>query len=328
MSYVCAADHSGTTGPHIIREILVIRRGFGDEYCGRKTVKEAVTSEELPPEIGALLASLAEQTPSNDASVVLDAALAARPATPVQQPPTDSEVAAFGRAVDDVQRTLVTLTADDWTRPAVNGLTVGELVGHLIGTQHLMAAEFGLAEPITDSTDHIESTRDAIAVGAASTPAEAAGEFARASAVVTNHLAGLDAHGLATESRFGTIVAAIDFVLVVRIFELWTHDNDLRRSVGLPPVEPDPDRLWMMTRTVMPVVDRIGGNQLRIVLTGAGGGVWPAHGDEVAEVVVDSVDFCRRVANRMPLDELRADISGDHTAATDTLSALANLALD
>ena len=287
-----------------------------------------MTSEELPPEIGALLASLTEATPTNDTSKVLDAALVARRAEPVQRPPTDTEVEGFARAVDDVEQTLRQLAEQDWIRPAVNGLTVGELAGHLIGTQYLMAAEFGLINPVTGSTDHIESTREAITTGAASTPAQAADEFARASSVLTSYLRALDAQGLGTESRFGSIVADIRFLLVVRIFELWTHDNDLRRAVGLPRVEPDPDRLWMMTRTVMPVVDRIGGDQLRIVLTGAGGGVWPADGEELAEVVADSIAFCRRVANRMPLDELHADVSGDRTAASKTLSALAELALD
>ena len=124
------------------------------------------------------------------------------------------------------------------------------------------------------------------------------------------------------------IDAEIRFLLVVRVFELWTHDNDLRRAVGLDRVEPDADRLWMMTRTVMPVVERIGGDRLRIVLTGAGGGVWPASGDEVAEIALDAVAFCRRVANRVSLDELDVDISGDFAAANALLDELATLALD
>jgi hypothetical protein len=156
----------------------------------------------------------------------------------------------------------------------------------------------------------------------------AAEEFARASHLLTTHLDGLDEQGLATESRFGSIVADISFLLVVRIFELWTHDNDLRRAIGLGRVEPDPDRLWMMTRTVMPVVDRIGGDRLRIVLTGPGGGVWPAQNEEAAEVVVDAVEFCRRVANRLPIEFLHADITGDAAAANVTLHDLATLALD
>lgn len=288
-----------------------------------------MTNEHLPPEIGALLASLTEQPPSNDASKVFAAALATRPASPMRPAPTDNEAAAFARAVDDVHRTLTLLSADDWDTPSVNGLSVGELVGHLIGTQLHMATELGLLEDAdTASTDHIESTRPAIVTGAASSPADAAAEFARASKVLTDHLSQLDARSLAVESRFGEIVAKISFLLVVRVFELWTHDNDLRRAAGLDRVEPDADRLWMMTRTVMPVVDQIGGDRLRIVLTGAGGGVWPASGDEAAEIVVDSIAFCRRVANRVSLDDLHADISGDRDTANDTLRALAGLALD
>src|SRR6185503_11746516 len=138
----------------------------------------------------------------------------------------------------------------------------------------------------------------------------------------------LDAQGLAAQSRFGPINADLRFLLVVRVFELWTHDNDLRRAVGLGRVEPDSERLWMMTRTAMPVVHGLGGDRLRVVLTGAGGGVWPASGGEVAEVVIDAVAFCRRVANRMPMEDLDAYITGDVAAAERTLNDLATLALD
>ena len=258
----------------------------------------------------------------------MQAALAARPAETLQPAPTDNEAAAFARACDDVHKTVTLISADDWDRPAVNGLSVGELVGHLIGTQLSMAAELGLGIATSNSTDHIESTRTAISAGAASTPAAAAAEFARASAVLTDHLVQLDESGLAAPSRFGTIEAEISFLLVVRVFELWTHDNDLRRAVGLDRVEPDDDRLWMMTRTVMPVVERIGGDHLRIVLTGAGGGVWPASGDEVAEIALDAVAFCRRVANRVSLDDLDVDVNGDVEAANMLLDELATLALD
>jgi uncharacterized protein (TIGR03083 family) len=276
-----------------------------------------LTSDDLPPELGALLASLVEQPPSNAPSAVLGAALAARPARPVQAPPSDDEVAAFSCAIDDVQHTLEVLTEEDWAGPAVNGLTIGELVGHLIGTQQLMAAELGLSTPTPSSADHIESTRRAITAGAASSPADAAAEFARASKVVTMHLSGL-----------GTIAVDIKFLLVVRIFELWTHDNDLRHAARLERVEPDADRLWMMTRAVMPVVDQLGGGRLRMVLTGPGGGVWPASAGEIAEIVVDAVAFCRRVANRLPIEALDAHITGDVAAADRTLNDLAMLALD
>jgi uncharacterized protein (TIGR03083 family) len=267
-------------------------------------------------------------TPSNDASAVMMAAFAARPAQTMQHPPADNEAAGFARAINDVHHTITLISPDDWGRPAVNGLSVGELVGHLIGTQLLMADELGLGDPISSSTDHIESTRPAISAGAASLPDAAAAEFRRISTVLTNHLLQLDDVGLAVQSRFGTIAADIRFLLVVRVFELWTHDNDLRRAVGLDRVEPDADRLWMMTRTVMPVVGRIGGDRLRIVLTGAGGGVWQASRDEIAEIALDATAFCRRVANRVSLEDLDADISGDGAVAHELLEQLATLALD
>jgi uncharacterized protein (TIGR03083 family) len=287
-----------------------------------------LTAQDIPAEIGALLASLTEQAPSNDASIVIHAALSRRAPAPIQPPPASDEVAAFARAVGDVQHTLGLLEPDDWSRPAVNGLTVGELVGHLIGTQLAMAAELGLADPIAASDDHIEATRSAITAAVGVSPHEAAAEFARASAVVTTHLTTLDAQGLASPARFGSLIADVRFLLLGRVFELWTHDNDLRRAVGLGRVEPDPDRLWMMTRAVMPLVRLVGDSRIRFVLTGAGGGVWPAEGDEVAEVAVDSIEFCRRVANRIDLADLDAHISGDSDVADGTLTALAGLALD
>ena len=164
--------------------------------------------------------------------------------------------------------------------------------------------------------------------GAAMGPVAAADEFARASILLLDHIGHLPAAELEQQAMFGPITADIRFLLLVRVFELWTHDNDLRRAVGLHRVEPDPDRLWMMTRAAMPVVERIGGDRLRVVLTGVGGGVWPATGDEVAEVVVDAVAFCRRVANRLALDELHAEITGDVPVAERVLTELASLALD
>ncbi len=287
-----------------------------------------MTTPDIPAEIGALLALLAEEPPTIAAGAVVGAALAARPSAPIQAPPVDNEVAAFGRAVDDVQRTLDMLEPRHWPMTAVNGLSVGELVGHLIGTQQAMAAELGIAEPTSDSTDHIEVTRSAIDSTARSTPTEGARRFAMESAVVTTHLADRDAAGLAAPAHVGLFLTDVKFLLIARVFELWTHDNDLRAAVGWARVEPDADRLWMMTRTVMPLVDGLSGGGVRVVLTGEGGGVWEPTDDEVAEVVTDALSFCRRVANRLAIDDLDAEIGGDSSATVSMLTALATLALD
>jgi uncharacterized protein (TIGR03083 family) len=283
---------------------------------------------DISPELGALLDSINEQPPSTDVADVVRAALAARAALPLQPAPGGDEVAAFGRAVDDVRRTLGSLAEAHWALPAVNGLTVGELVGHLIGTQQAMAAELGLSASTSHSDDHIEMTRHAVDAARSMTPMEAADAFANASRVVTRHLATLSPDGLSAPARFGPVTADVRFLLIGRVFELWTHDNDLRAAVGMPRVEPDRERLWMMTRAAMPFVRLLSNPALRVVLTGPGGGVWPAEGDEVGEVVADSAAFCRRIANRISVRDVRAEVSGDAGAANAMLEAIAALALD
>src|SRR4051812_30824571 len=142
-----------------------------------------------------------------------------------------------------------------------------------------MAAELGITEASSSEPDHIESTRAAIDAAVALAPAQAAGEFVRTSQVVLDHLDQLDPQALAAPARVGQLVSDVRFLLIARVFELWTHGNDLRRAAGLPRVEPDADRLWMMTRAVMPLVRVIADQRIRVVLTGPGGGVWPAAGD-------------------------------------------------
>ena len=40
----------------------------------------------------------------------------------------------------------------------------------------------------------------------------------------------------------------LSMLLVVRAFELWIHDNDIRQAAGLPPSVPDPSTLSLMTQ--------------------------------------------------------------------------------
>ena len=41
---------------------------------------------------------------------------------------------------------------------------------------------------------------------------------------------------------------------MVRAFELWTHENDIRRAAGLPASVPDPATLRLMTELVAGVL--------------------------------------------------------------------------
>ena len=129
-------------------------------------------------------------------------------------------------------------------------------------------------------------------------------------------------------------------LLVVRAFELWIHDNDIRQAVGLPPSVPDPSMLSLMTQAaawLLPrAVARSGPSEpanVHLVLTGPGGGTWDipiGDGPPAAEVaiVTDAVEFCRLAANRATPDDLSLHITGDADRAALVLAAAPTLALD
>ena len=115
----------------------------------------------------------------------------------------------------------------------------------------------------------------------------------------------------------------LDLLLVARAFELWVHDIDIRRAVGLPPSAPDASTLSLMTelrgrdaaargrpdRRDEPI-------SLHLVLTGPGGGTWDLPIGEGLDalpttIVTDAVGFCHLVGNRAAPDELDLYITGD-----------------
>jgi hypothetical protein len=70
-------------------------------------------------------------------------------------------------------------------------------------------------------------------------------------------------------------------LLVVRAFELWIHENDIRLAAGLPLAVPDAPVLRVMTRLAARLLPGAaaragvpGPGRLHLVLTGPGGGTW------------------------------------------------------
>jgi len=75
--------------------------------------------------------------------------------------------------------------------------------------------------------------------------------------------------------------------------------------------------------------------QVRLVLTGAGGGTWDVAmagvhlaGDRQLNIVTDVVGFCRLVARRVAPADLELHVGGDPDQAARVLAAAATLALD
>ena len=267
---------------------------------------------------------------------VMAASLLARGAgQPVPAVPEISGAEAFGRAADAFYGLLCALGEEDWAKPALRGLDVQGLVGHLIGVEE--DVQRGVAgDPDVAFANHVESTQPAAVRQADRSPAQTRAEWRRA-ADRTLDLAGESDARVAVHG----IRLPVDALLVVRAFELWIHDNDIRHAVGLPPSVPNTPVLRMMSdlaaRLLPYAAARTGLREpvdVHLVLTGPGGGTWeitvgqsPPDPVDVA-IVTDAVGFCRLAGNRVTPAELDVHITGDSGRAAGVLAAATTLALD
>jgi hypothetical protein len=123
-------------------------------------------------------------------------------------------------------------------------------------------------------------------------------------------------------------------VLVARVFEVWTHTEDLCRALHRDPPPLDAARLHLMTRVAVPAIPLGmllgnidgGSHTARIVLTGRGGGVWnqPLQlgadaGEPIVTIVADALEFCRLAAQRIAPENLSAEVDGSLDLAGDVL---------
>jgi uncharacterized protein (TIGR03083 family) len=272
---------------------------------------------------------------------VITAALLARAAgrpDPVPEPISPDE--ALRRAVDAFYELLLELPDPDWARPALRDLDVQGLVGHLTGVEEDVQRCLA-GDPAVAAAEHVASTQAAAVRQAGRPPAQTREEWRRA-ADRTIELA--RACDLGAEMAVHGLRIPLSLLLIVRAFELWVHDNDVRQAAGLPPSVPDPATLRLMTEVAALLLPhaaaRTGVDEpmsLHLVLTGPGGGTWDvpigtcgAGGAEPADVVIvsDAVDFCRLVANRAAPAGLDLHISGDAGLAAAVLAAAPVLALD
>ena len=275
---------------------------------------------------------------------VIAAALLARAAgRPDPAPEPISPQEGFRRAADAFHELLRELPDGDWARPALRDLDVQGLVGHLTGVEEDVQRCLA-GDPAVAAAEHVASTQAAAVRQAGRTPAQTREEWRRA-AERTIELA--RACDLDAEMAVHGLRIPLSLLLVVRAFELWVHDNDIRQAVGLPSSVPDPATLGLMTevaaRLLPHAAARTGVDEpmsLHLVLTGPGGGTWDvpigtggaggASSTEPADVVIvsDAVDFCRLVANRADPAGLDVHITGDAGLAAAILAAAPVLALD
>jgi uncharacterized protein (TIGR03083 family) len=282
---------------------------------------------------------------------VLAASWQARPAGhPEPEPAEISPAEAFRRAADALDALLGTLADDDWSLPVLRDLDVQGLVGHLVGVEEDVHRCLS-GDPEVADTDHVEASQPAAARQAGRRAGQTRAEWRRAAGRTLDLVrapAGSPAElappaGLAPPAELALhgMRLSLDTLLVVRAFELWTHENDIRQAAGLPLAVPDPSALRLMTGLAAPALPlgaaRTGLEapvHVHLVLTGPGGGTWDVvlgeGGRDPAPVriVTGTVGFCRLVANRVVPADLDLDITGDPGRAASVLAAAAALALD
>jgi uncharacterized protein (TIGR03083 family) len=298
----------------------------------------------------ALAEADAVQPPAALGSTVRTRAFEARAAgMPVDAPAPVDPGEAFRRAVAALDGVLASLSAPEWTRPALRGLDVQGLIGHLIGVERGFQRALAATDDAHADDDHVASTDSYATEQQDRNPAETLAAWRDAVAETEELVGSLGPAG----SDTGPTVALYGLRLplstwfVVRTFELWTHEEDVRRATGRALAAPDPASLRLMTTLAVGFVPaamaRAGrtaeGRSARLVLTGAGGGTWSTwlspgdlgralEGPADVRIVADAVDFCRVVANRLAAAAIDADVHGDRALADDILAGVATLALD
>ncbi len=298
----------------------------------------------------ALAEADAQRPPKGLGTTVLEAALATRTAgRPVDEPAPISPVEAFRRAVASVDRLLTALGPEDWHRPALRGLDVQALVGHLTGVERDFQAALQSPDGAPGDADHVLSTDPVAMAQRGRPPAQTLDAWRAATAQTIAGIEGAEATPAVLGDEFALhgLRMPLGALLVVRTFELWTHEEDIRRATDRPLEAPDAASLALMTELAVAMLpagmrraSRPGeGRRARIVLTGSGGGTWQTQlgtspedtrpeGPVDVRIVVDAVDFCRLVANRLDPAMIATVVTGDDALAQDLFVGAASLALD
>jgi uncharacterized protein (TIGR03083 family) len=314
-------------------------------------MSDARSTDALDELWGALAESDAQVPPPGLGERILNAALLERPAGRPSPPvPAISPVEAFDRQVSSFDSLLASLGDVDWRRHVLRDLDVQGLVGHLIGVEaqfqeSVRRAELVGSAPAADADaagDHVADTQP-VAMAQRGRPAQRThADWRQTARRSLEQIGEGEKPSLETRIALHGMRLPLGDLLVIRTFELWIHEEDIRRATERPLAPPDPSTLTLMTelatRLLPAGVSRIGGaadgGTARIVLTGAGGGCWTVRiGAAQAEparvrIVTGAVDFCRLVGDRVKPFDIEATITGDRNLAGRILNGACALALD
>jgi uncharacterized protein (TIGR03083 family) len=282
-------------------------------------------------EIFGLLAETAAVSPPGAlGDRVVRAAAAARPAghaiASLGGGVRASPAVAFVQTVDEFKSVLAHTDGAAVVEPY--GWSVTQLVAHLVEVDRYFGRQLGLWDHTIDDSledDHLAMTEAAVRAAVKADFGETVATWLDVSGAVCAHVAALDAEQLRQRIKFHILDTRVSTALTVRVFEIWTHIEDLCRSLRLDAPQLDAARLHLMTRAAVGAIPlglllgNIDGGRhtARIVLTGRGGGVWnqPLQvgleaGEPSVTIVADAVEFCRLAAQRIAPADLDAEVDG------------------
>jgi uncharacterized protein (TIGR03083 family) len=226
---------------------------------------------------------------------------------------------------------LDTITDADLDAPTENGLSVRQLV------QHVEAIDRAFVAAAADSSVGFIGADEVAQITAADLPERVDETFAESVTRFRRTRAQLV--GLSDRMPADQRVAAYerDDVLVIRVFETWTHHDDIRKALGRENSAPAPAVMRTMSELAMkstPYALAVRGvarpgRTARIVLTGIGGGEFDvpcAPGEQPAaeaDVVIraSALDWCRRFADRVTIADVQYDVDGDAEMARDLVES-------
>lgn len=264
---------------------------------------------------------------------MLTRALGARPPGRSLTEPA-APVDAFAEQVRELADVLDTVPDDRWGLPTAAGFTVQELLAHLVAVEGYLLRVLGVGTfepPPGTEADHVAMTQPTIDAYRDRPPAEVRAEWRALTDSTLRRLASIDEDALRERVSFHGLDVSTRSVLVMRVFELWTHADDIRRALGRELVAPTPGRLAIMSDTALRALPlglaitggAASGRTAKVVLTGPGGGTWlqpmmvgelPAEEPDVL-IVADVVDYCRLAAQRLSPVDLECYVEGDNELA-------------
>lgn len=232
-----------------------------------------------------------------------------------------AELRAYRQAVARHESLLDSISERDLDAETANGLSVGDLVVHLAAMESAVAETVGLPCTVSDATE-VTARTDAY-IGAFGDDPLGAGRHTWRDATEAMDAWAVRDGGRALFPWSGFEVARRT-ALATRAFELWTHDDDVRVALGREREVPTESELALMSDIAVGIlpacVAAAGGAPAaaaRIVLTGPGGGDWTLsfdgrnHDDVAVTVTMDTVTYCRLVAERVTPNDCGAIVDGD-----------------